>query len=68
MVNQNKKRSFLFKMLGLIGSGILWVLSIPIVRNWLWKRALNFGNKSMKNLKQDPADKTVIDVDGEEVK
>lgn len=68
MANPNKKRSFLFKVLGIFGSITLWILSIPFVRNWLWKRALKFGNKSMKNLKQNPADKTVIDVEGEEVK
>lgn len=69
MKNQTpKKPSFLFRFLGLIGSGILWIVSIPWVRNWIWNRLLKFGNKSMKHLKQDPSDKTVIDVEGEEVK
>jgi hypothetical protein len=39
MSTSQKPRSFFIRGLLAIGSGILWILSFPKVRGWIWETA-----------------------------
>jgi hypothetical protein len=56
------KRSLLFRAFGGFASIILYILSIPAVRNALWNKLIAKGSEKVSKM---TSDKKVIDVDYE---
>ena len=42
-----KKRHWILRGILAIGSAILYVLSFPTVRNWIWKKAIKKGKEKI---------------------
>ena len=47
MPESQKQRSMFVRALLAIGSGLLWVLSFPTVRNWIWNTAVGKAKKKI---------------------
>lgn len=56
------KRSLLFRAFGGFASIILYILSIPTIRNFLWNKLITKGSEKVAKM---TSDKKVIDVEYE---
>lgn len=47
MPESPKQRSVLIRLLLAIGSGLVWILSFPTVRNWIWNTVIGKAKKKI---------------------
>ncbi len=42
-----QKRHWILRPILAIGSAVIYILSFPLIRNWLWKKAIKKGKEKI---------------------